>query len=272
MMRLMVCEARKLLHSRMLLFLLAAAVVFTGMTVASPKSGGPLFMIAGGDLNAMGTAIGFIGNYVDPQRVGASAVRTSFLYTPFWLPAVIAFSASVFSTDFATRSLAVTKAKGGSPAKVLAAKAVAAFAAIGACYAISCLVSFLLKASQYGATLSGADAMLFLITLGANILLLWALSAQTMLLFCLVRNSFASALALLLFTAVVLVAYPASYTPPGEAPTPNPLFMASSAYYLVHTCALNFDGVPLLASIGFGAAATAIALAGSMVATNAREV
>lgn len=272
MTRLMACEARKLLHSRMLLFLLAATVVLTGITITSPESGGPLFMKAGGNVNTMGAAIGFIGNYLDPQHVAASAIRTSFLSTPFWLPVVIMFTASVFSEDFATRSIALTKAKGGSPAKVLAAKAVGVFAAIGVCYAISCLASFLFKASQYGATVSGTDAALFIGALSANVLLLWALAAQTMFLFCVLRNSFASALSLLLITAFVLVAYPASYTPTGETPQLNPLFMANSAYYLAHTCSLSFDGVPLVMGIGFGAAATAIALAGSMVATNVREV
>lgn len=229
-------------------------------------------MTAGGELDAIGQAVGFIGNYIDPQKVAASAVRTSFLYTPFWLPVVIVFSASAFSADFATRSVAVTKARGGSPSQVVAAKAAVTFAAVGLTYALGCLSAFLFKASQYGVAVGGADMGPFLSALGANVVLLWALAAQTMLLFCLFKSSFASALGLLLLTAFVLVGYPSSYASTGEAPAANLLFTLSPAYYLVHTSSLSFDGVSLLACLAFGIAATAAALAGSMIATNVKEV
>ena len=94
------CEARKILRSRALYLMLAASVVFTALTALSPAdTGGQMFMMAG-DPFRIGGAIGFIGNVVDPERIGASAIRTSFLFTPFWLPVVIVFTVHMLSADF----------------------------------------------------------------------------------------------------------------------------------------------------------------------------
>lgn len=272
--RLMACEARKMLRSTSFLVLLAATAVFTALTVASPAAfpGGPMFMTAGPEPDVVGGAIGFIGNLVDPENVAGSAARTAFVYTPFWLAVVIAFAASSFAADFTTRSVAVSKAKGTPLAKILLAKTVSIVGVVGTCYAASCLAAFLFKAHQYDAPLEAADFGLFFGILGTNVALLGALATQAMLLFSLLRSTFASALALLVCQVCVLLGYPSAYGVSGAGEAGNPLFLLSPVYYLMNTCSLSFDNAPLLLGAAYAAVAVAVALTASAAALSMREV
>lgn len=194
------------------------------------------------------------------------------MYTVLWLPVAIVFATSAFSADFASGSIRVTAAKGARSAQVLGAKALVAFAAVGACYAASCLAAFLFKANQYGVAPTAADFGLFFAVLGVNVLLLCALAAQAMLLFALTRNTFVSALGLLALQMYVLLGYSSAYGAAGAEAAFNPLFPASPVYYLLNSCALSFNDVPLLAGACYGAVAVALPLAVAALALRMREV
>lgn len=272
MMRLLACEARKMMHTKALLLLVTTAVVLTATTMLSPVSGGPLFMTAGGDLNEVGAAIGFIGNQIDPQNAAGSAIRTAFLYTPLWLPLVIIFATSAFAADFTSRSIRVSKAKGISLTSLLVAKALTIFVCVGIAYLLSCLLSFLFKANQYGVTLEGADMALFFGILGTNILLLCALVAQCILLFSLFRNSLVSILALIVYHLYVLVSYPSSFAHGAMGSSENLTFLVSPAYYLLNTCSLSFGNVSIPLVIGYAVITIPIMLVASSASLQVREV
>lgn len=271
--RLVACEARKLLRSTPFVLLLVAMVAFTILTVMSPADyPNPLFMTAGPQPDVVGGAIGFIGNYVDPGNVAGSAARTAFVYTPFWLAVAIVFAASAFSADFASKSVAVSQAKGMHPGRILAAKALVIIVVLGLCYAVSCLSAFLFKASQYGATLHAADVGLFLAVLGTNVLLIGALAVQAIMLYSLFKSTFVATLALLVFQVYVLLGYPSAYGLNGSGAAGNPLFTLSPVYYLMNTCALSFDNVPLLVAVVYALVAGALALAAAAAALHMKEV
>lgn len=266
------CEARKIMRSRALYLMLAASVAFTTLTALSPAdTGGQMFMMAG-DPFRIGGAIGFIGNVVDPERIGASAIRTSFLFTPFWLPVVIVFTVHMLSADFLSKSMAVSKAKGVGLGKTVFVKITMIFASVGLCYSASCAASFAIKANEYGTVLSPADFRLLFEALGANVLLLCALSCQTALLFLLLRRQLPSVLGSLFYTAYVLVGYPASYGLSGEGAFGSLIFAASPAYHLINVSSLSFEAIPLLWGVAYGTAAIVIALGCAVAAANVREV
>ena len=277
MTRLLYCECFKLIRSSSFLALVAATIILTTLTIITAYSpsgaGGPLFMVAGMELDKIGRAIGFIGNIIDPNHVSASAVRTAFVFTILWLPVVILFATGAFSSDFISRSLTISQAKGISQTRILISKAIVICTAVAVCYAISCTIAFFFKANQYGASPDFNALGVFFSALGLNILLLTALMTQVMCLFSLVRSPFACSLITVLISTFVLLAYPSSYSTLSEVRASGfLLYEFSPVFYLLHTCSLSIDTDFIALTIFYSLASILIALGISAVAMNRRKV
>lgn len=272
--QLVACEFRKMMHVKSLIALVAIMCVLTGFTILSPADfpGGPFFMMSGSRPDVVGGAIGFIGNVVDTQNVSGSAMRTSFVYTPFWLPVIIVFTASFFASDFSSGSIRVSKAKGTSMGGILVAKTVAISAICGVLYGFSCLVSFVYKTDQYGATLLNADYYLFAAILLTNILLLCLLATQVVFLYTITRSTMASSLILVIAQVYVLIDYPSVYSEIGKGASENILYLLSPAYYLMNTSSLCFEGPSLFQSFAFTIVLTGLMLGASYGVLNSREL
>lgn len=262
-----------MMHAKALVVVAVLAIVMTLLTVFSPTEypGGPLFMTAGSRPDIVGGAIGFIGNQIDPWNVAGSAMRTAFVYTPFWLPVVIIFALNVFSSDFSTGSIRVSRARGTSMGGMLLAQSAIIFAVLGGAYGFSCLVSFIVKAHQYGATLASSDYLLFVSILITNIFLICSLAAQAVFLFAALRSSFASTLVFLVFQVYVLLGYPSSYGTTGAEAPVNVLFRLSPTYYLMNTSSLSFENTSLLLALVYSVVVTTSVLAISSVTLNLKE-
>ncbi|NPD32180.1 hypothetical protein HLV35_02715 [Eggerthellaceae bacterium zg-997] len=234
------CEVRKLVGSGAFLLVALAGAALMLATVLSPSAppGGPLFMVAGDDLLAIGSAIGFIGNQIDPGRVTESAARTAFVYTPLWVAIVIVFAGTAFSRDFVSGAAAVSRARGMSAAKIVVPKLAAAVMVASFVYVLFTSVCFMLKAIDYGVAPTAAEALGFLALSVINALLCGSLACQVALLFLAFRSSFVSVLVPLLYGAVVLIGYPSSFAASGGH-VPNLLFDLSPVFYLFHTCSLG---------------------------------
>lgn len=262
-----------MMHAKALVVVAGLAIIMTFLTIFSPADypGGPMFMTAGSRPDIVSGAIGFIGNQIDPWNVAGSAMRTAFVYTPFWLPVVIIFTLNVFSSDFSTGSIRVSKARGTSMGGILLAKSAMIFAVLGSTYGFSCLVSFIAKAHQYGTALGGSDYMLFIGILITNILLICSLAAQAVFLFAAVRSSFASTLVLLVVQVYVLLGYPSSYGTTGVEAPANVLFHLSPTYYLMNTSSLSFENTSLLLALVYSVVVTTFLLAISSATLNLKE-
>lgn len=270
--RLLACEARKLLCGSALPLLALAAGAMALLTLVSPAEGGPVFMSAGGRMDQVGQSIGFIGNWIDPRDVPGSAMRTAFVYTPFWLLVVILAAVNVLSADFGTGSAVVSKAKGVSLGGAMVARAAVFAVLAGLLYGSACLVAFVFKAGQYGAVLSGADFVRFFGALLVNVLLLASLVMQAALVFSMTRSAFASAFLLVAMQVSVLLGYPSAYGVTGEGAAGNLLFPLTPVFYLMHSCSLGTEGVTLAAACGYALTSSAIAVGAAAFVLHAKEV
>ena len=277
MMRLLWCETKKLSRSVVLYLFLASAALFSMLLILSGRNE-QFFMIAGPQVGGalpekIGGAIGFIVNTIDPERVADSVIRTVFSYTIFWIPSTVLFSAGAFTEDFSTRSIILSKARGVSVGKIMLAKVITWFSVQGLCYGIYCVVSLVIKAAQFGTKLQAIDFKLFFGVLAANVLLLWVLSLETFFLFALLKNVFASVLILLIYHAAILSMYPNTYARfPETLGGHKFVFQASPVYYLMNSCSLSFDRVPLQTGIHYSIAALVLLAVVTALVLENREV
>ena len=274
-MRLLLCECRKTARSAAF-WLLAAVSALLAVLLGISGNREQFFMVAavnGGGPEKIGGAIGFIVNCVDPARVGDSVLRTVFAYTIFWIPVSILFAACAFSSDFTSRSVVVSRARGVSPVKLTLAKTVVLFLAQGLCYGGCCLLALLVKAGQSRIPLRALDADLFSRVLGVNLLLLFVFMAEAILLFALLRSAFASVLTLLLYHLCVLSLYPSAFARFGDALGTGGLFYRSSpVYYLMNSCALRFDNAPLSGALCYSIPAISFLVLAAAVVMDRKEV
>lgn len=269
-------QGRRVLFSRATFVLAGIAVLLSALTMASPATdfGGPMFMMAGRHPEVVGGAIGFIGNIVDESQPALSAARTSFLYTVLWAPVSFIYMTIVFSSDYVCGAARVSRARGISLGALAAAKALWASICIAVGYLCSCFSAFAFKAVQYGVVLQPSDCATFFCFALANVSVLCAAAAWSVVLFAITRSTFASAFVQLLAFAAVLLGFPSAF---GEASLagvqadPFP-WCATPAYYLLYMSSLSVPPLGLAAPFAYALLSCTAATLCTSAALRLREV
>lgn len=254
------CQRAKLLAGPLPATMLAFSLAVLALCVARDSE--LLIMVAGERPEAVGGAIGFLFDVVDPASPSLSCARTALASTILWVPACVLCSGAVLSRDRADGSAAVSYARGLSPARALLARAIGCGALVIAPYLATTVAIFACKLSAAAAPPDAAAWSAFAGALVVCALLLASLVGEVALLFSLTRGVLGSTFACLALAVLVLFLYPSAYARALYAGAGDPVaFAASPVYHLMWVCSLS--GLPRSLALGglCGLAATAGALA-----------
>lgn len=232
----------------------AGAAVLLAVAGMVPSEYGPLFMAAGDINGPVGDSIGFIGTVLDPEHIAESAVRAAFCYTVFWIPFVAIMGVCAVGEGIKDPQSQLSVAHGVPGGSSTLARSLVHVTCIPPFYLLSCLPGFLAKMFQYSAPISMNSICLFLIYLIVNSFILCALFTMSSLIACMLRPVVASTFLSILPHLGTLLSYPSNFAM-GNA---SPLWWASPATWLMHSCSLNLSQPATLIALIYSLAVLSI--------------
>ena len=235
-------------------------------TVLSPDNS-PLFMVAGDLEGPVGSTIGFVGNVIDPKNVADSTVRASLVYTVAWIPVAAISGIAALGQGVSSPTTQLSQARGIPGGTALAARTLPGTLSLAVFYAISVIVSFILKSQGCDMTLTDAPWASMCATALTNCVLLCAIYASSACIGSLLKAPLIAAAIAFALHIGPLIAYPNAYLD-GRAPG---MAWVSPTVSLMHTCSLNVAGTSYAAIAATGLAVIGASLVLMYVAGNHQE-
>lgn len=246
---------------------LAALCLITCIATILNPDNGPLFMVAGDPNAAVGTTIGFVGDFIIPGHVAESVLRASLVYTIAWIPAAAIMGVTVTGVGAAEPTAQLSQAKGIPGGATVLGQAVPQTTLFAIAYLLSHIAAFVLKTLAYGVPLTEAAWGLAAGTMLSSCLLLCAIHTMSALIAAVCRMPLLALFLSLLLNIGPLLAYPREYIA-GNAPIAA---WMSPTVWLMHTCSLNISEASLVAGAAAGAGICVIASVLTYAICNCQE-
>lgn len=207
-------------------------------------------------LMAIGAMPGFLRNVVDARDLVGSAIRTALFPTFLWIPIVVACSTGIIASDYVSRSLDVSVARGASRWGIHLTRWAACVLCCCLMYGVETSCSFAVSLAREGATLDAGGVIRFIGYLALNTLLLVAIMSEAMALYHVTGSSFITIVVMLLVLFDAIDAHLAVMQAGGMVPVD--MYLSPSALML-NTCSMYFADIsmPVIVACGLGVVAAA---------------